>query len=491
MNVYTSMKHTLLIWFTFICGITIAQNWDPYVLGQKSYYVSYDSSELIEVFTDLQSGTPEKYQLEFYKFPSYPDTGICIETLDSINRAEYDLFANDNVIVTADTIYFFSPAYPEDSFFILKHVPVGTTWDIPLSSPATDLEYITIRYDSIGIANILGASDSVKYFSLQTIDSLDIPLTIDEARFTLSKDHGLIELVPVSQLLYAENTINSRYGVYSLKGFIKDGYTVGQSAPSWEDFIQLQPGDILKYRVEGYQIETHFARYIITSVSRLDDRIIVNANFAFDGGLYPHQFTYFKSALQYSFPFRGGLYMLAPFQYSDSTFIEDDRLRVAMMSEWKFYEGFLPGVYKDYNVSYVIQPEYDCTLEMPEGTGSYSLNSYVGMIHYAYSDEVGYSDVSLVGSVLSGNATGNYWPVEITDSQPVDIQVWPNPAITTIQVEISELIDTYVIYSVDGKIALQVNGNTSALDISQLKPGMYMIQIAYNGKLAWTEFVKQ
>ena len=69
-------------------------------------------------------------------------------------------------------------------------------------------------------------------------------------------------------------------------------------------------------------------------------------------------------------------------------------------------------------------------------------------------------------------------------SSPIEVKVFPNPAITDITVEVSEVADKVILHSSSGKVLKQVNTNGRRqikMDVSNLTGGMYTVSVMLNG----------
>lgn len=471
-------------------SVVYAQDWDPYVLNQKSYYIAYDTSTMIEVLADLETGTPDRRELHFYTLPFYNDTIACINGIDSINRLEDWVFGQDSVVVLPDTIFIFSTTSPEEPFYLLKNAPIGASWDVPITYEYADIDLITVSFDSTGVIDLLGVTDSVRYYSLHTTDPQDNPLSLDHVRITLSKQHGFVEIVPIQTLLKGRNEYFHEYGVYQLAGFIADEDTFGLHITRWEDFIQLQPGDILKYRKENTYGTSYEVRYI-QSVLRETDRIVVH----YISGGYDGYMIYYTQSLKWSWLSRGDIYVVAPYDYESDTDYYDLDQSVAKLDDWmcnKDYAIDKISITKWYNIGYAIDLSFGCQVsEMMGYSSGYMLNSIVGMVSYGEGDYDYFQSEELVGSVIGGYAYGDYWEVDVHDAKNTSIVVYPNPAQSSISITAKQCGFDYKVFSFAGILVNAGFASANLVDVSDLDAGLYLLEIRQNKEIYVAKFVKE
>lgn len=68
--------------------------------------------------------------------------------------------------------------------------------------------------------------------------------------------------------------------------------------------------------------------------------------------------------------------------------------------------------------------------------------------------------------------------------QSIEVKVFPNPAITNVTVELSEVVDKVILHSSSGKILKQVDANGRKqieMEVSDLTAGMYTVSVMLNG----------
>ena len=484
------MKAALLSLLLLLNGFIFAQEWEPFVLNQRSCYIAYDTSIIVELLADKQTGVPEKKQLHFYSQPSYTAPINCLSQIDSFNRTLDVTLGQDSLIITTDKLYFFNSIVPNDTFFILRHAMLGESWNIPISDIYADVDTINVRYDSTGVTSIFGITDSVKYYSLHTDNPQDNPLSLDHVQLILSKNYGFIKFVPIRLLLLGRNEYFTSYPFYTLNGFSFEEDTVGIHIPAWNEFVQLQPGDVLKFKTD-YNYNINYTVWTVTDVVK--DATTITVNYITDYG-YSEEVKLYYNALQYALPYRGGVYMTAPVEPEGEESYDEYSTWIAFMDDWQIDTMRVLGEWtmsKTFINRYGASSDY-CTVSEYMGYGTnYTIDSYLGLIAYANGDYDNHYSRELVGSIISGHASGNFWNVsveQIDNNQTIAIH--PNPVTAEILINSTYINDQYTIYSVTGfKVATGILQNNT-ISIPALTPGLYVLEISNQSGISTGRFVK-
>jgi hypothetical protein len=69
------------------------------------------------------------------------------------------------------------------------------------------------------------------------------------------------------------------------------------------------------------------------------------------------------------------------------------------------------------------------------------------------------------------------------------ISLYPNPVEDVLFIEYQKQIENFKIYTLQGQIVFE--GTTKSVDVSQLKIGLYFIQITVDGKTTTLKFIKE
>lgn len=85
-------------------------------------------------------------------------------------------------------------------------------------------------------------------------------------------------------------------------------------------------------------------------------------------------------------------------------------------------------------------------------------------------------------------------PTSINETGDINFNVYPNPAQDQVVITASDVMDNIVIYNVVGEIMLaheNINSTTHKIDINDLAPQVYFIQISVGDKINMTKLVKK
>lgn len=97
----------------------------------------------------------------------------------------------------------------------------------------------------------------------------------------------------------------------------------------------------------------------------------------------------------------------------------------------------------------------------------------------------GYGNIVWIDNVKIVNATGIE---EITEGE---INIYPNPATSTLRISSSEMINEVAIYNLQGQLIQTENGNVQSLNISNLAPGSYIARIVTENGITNKRFIKE
>lgn len=113
-----------------------------------------------------------------------------------------------------------------------------------------------------------------------------------------------------------------------------------------------------------------------------------------------------------------------------------------------------------------------------------------------------------ISDSLDGDATGSgnhggydYWVVKLSPEEPlavqdlesVNIQVYPNPVINTLNIQSKEKIQEVEIYGLDGKMlkSIHINSSKAEIDMSTFPSGTYIIQTKNQEKTKSIKVIKK
>lgn len=136
--------------------------------------------------------------------------------------------------------------------------------------------------------------------------------------------------------------------------------------------------------------------------------------------------------------------------------------------------------------SKVIEPFSFYTVKWTERIGGYQVADIIAIIGPTTADHVQmitcYHDDDIDRKFVSDTTSCDFIPTKINEKQPSNsVSIYPNPCTNTLNIAFSEQLGAIKIniYSVDGRLVqtkwLQQSNN--ALNISDLSPGLYLLQI--------------
>jgi beta-glucanase (GH16 family) len=77
------------------------------------------------------------------------------------------------------------------------------------------------------------------------------------------------------------------------------------------------------------------------------------------------------------------------------------------------------------------------------------------------------------------------------DENKANLKVYPNPATDTLHIETTQIIDKVALFDLSGQLLLSVTENTSLLDISAVKTGIYILKVYASGIIINRKLVVQ
>ncbi|MEZ5013696.1 MAG: T9SS type A sorting domain-containing protein [Chitinophagales bacterium] len=489
-------NHIVLCALLFTFQHVQAQNWDLFPYGQKSFYIYEDTDRLAIIYAD---SVEADIGSTVYRLNTNADVRSLIscydETFDEyINYGGYSAELPLYVTVTDDsTICFWTD--PLDSTFVFyPKLPVGASWTIYNDYPAADFEHVTISCDSASILNIFGTTDSVKYYSLSVDDTLTGDFTIDKLTLVLSKAHGFIEYAGFNILL-VPNNCSDCYKPFRMSGYIASGDTSGITLPKWSDFIQLQPGDFLRYHhfsSTQYGNTSSYTSVTIDSVRKSADSVEVFSSNLFGSG----KTVYYRDALQLFLEGNPGFFYPGPLDIDEHQAIWDQNKSIVNSDYIDIDTNQYPGKMifgKNVFSAWFLDTMFCTLMPLFEADFGYRINAYVGWTSRSYGDPLSYTYSVLVGSILSGHPWGETWPAAIYESDNTEvIPIYPNPTSDLVHIETN--YDKPFSYAILTTSGIRIRNGICAhavLDLSDLPAGLYMIQLATDTESYIAKIVKK
>ena len=173
-----------------------------------------------------------------------------------------------------------------------------------------------------------------------------------------------------------------------------------------------------------------------------------------------------------------------PFDYGG---LHSDRMRYA-------FDGF-----EGTNVEFIPNPQYllnnveVLSIDPNNFTAPTLLGHLVGGIESTGRNIADMNDPSL--SFASGKIYAVYYQattvMDMDEHSPQAIRVYPNPVTDVLRVDLAEPIQRREVLDVTGKTVLQTAWGASTLDVSQLQPGTYFLNVFTKDNLYRSTFVKE
>ena len=83
------------------------------------------------------------------------------------------------------------------------------------------------------------------------------------------------------------------------------------------------------------------------------------------------------------------------------------------------------------------------------------------------------------------------WRKDTRFDKNIIISIHPNPVSNQLNISTTFEIQKLVIYDVTGKQVKYQEGNTTAIDVQDLKSGFYLLEVTINDKKEVSKFIKQ
>ena len=255
------MKKILLSFFLFSSLVNFAQDWNPFPLGQKSFFESnefqfyngFDTSILVlHADTIFDRGN---FQTMFF---SYNDEnyGNCYESVN-FNPYQGPYFQTNNIlnrtrpdsinIINDSIVFFYKTNDPEvhDPILFLPKSAVGETWYSAINIYGAIFNQLQFTCDSVYFDTVVGnVIDSLKIFSVKAFDNVTpVASVFDNQKIIISKNFGYIEMVVFSGNLQSP---------LILIGLENNSTQQGFYYPDFTEYFHLNIGDIVIWR-EDFQ----------------------------------------------------------------------------------------------------------------------------------------------------------------------------------------------------------------------------------------------
>lgn len=488
------MKQIVLITALFLSANLFAQDWALFPLNQKSYYQKGNSEFTLEIlimdsiFNDIQY---------FNKKPLLNISDSCFENLVQYLHPYNDF---DSLISDSGIVYYYCE-YTSLPFIFNTYAEPGDSWTIESDYFGNPFQEITITCDEKYFGTVLTENDSIKVFSL---DAVGTTSSIEDFQVVLSKNHGLIEFISPFQFLVHSS---GDFLQYKLIGFDNEESSRGYTLPGWSQFFDLSTGDIKvwKYTVDAYSpFDPDSYKYFKDSVINVlsyEDSLIIYYDRVI---LYEDGSLGYEYALKEKFSKEGFNTLInSPtnwLAFGNNQYGPYGELNSSVVwfsYSWDMDLSTVPGDTIISNYYYNETHSVDtlnCYVHEYTDTGfDFSINSFSGTTSYCKTDY----GVSECQNLIGYNIDGISWGVQYLTTQIANqsvnygISITPIPAQYSIKINTaSSQFNKFFIFNINNQLISSGELSNNQIDISQLQPGIYFLEVADDEKTLRGKFVK-
>lgn len=487
-----AITFTLCLLITLNC---FSQDWALFPNKVDMYYLLEGTTTPYTIKQDSVFNDGATTHYFFNKISPEGTTQECYDSMLVFTEETYGHYTvtPKEYLLTADSILHYMEDFGSYPAIFKPWAQPGEGWFVVNNSLGSDTDSIQIICDSTSYGSFLGVSDSLKYFSVHNTASYIGTNNIENISFILSKQHGLLRFAPL-HLLLIPSDCPTCYKCYNLIGWYSNISSGGYIGPIWENFIQLSPGDFLKFRhtinAELYS-DDYYVTQLIESVDHYADSIVVNYINA--AGL-PLHYTYYKDIIYntikstFKLPTRMPLSMFTTEQGNSigSGINTGQKMdTITFPGNWILNQSISEIGYID---------ETECLLYQPFETAHIiGWDTYIGNTYAYHYNNAEINEYTLVGYIISGQPYGDYWPLTFEEQIKTKekLLISPNPAINQIQLQISfnSKTDIYI-YDIYGQLKKYIPNSKSTIDISDLSPGSYIVQFFSDHKTGTAKLIK-
>lgn len=486
--------YTILLSIIVTTNSGKAQNWDLFPYGAKLSYLERSTTRFSVLCNDS------------INFDGLNTIYFCnAKAPKSSWQHCYDLL-NASIPYKGNKIYFtgngneyliYNNIDSTNGFYFNTDIGLGDFWAVPIVNPASLYDELTVTFDSIDYINVLGDFDSVRYYSIGVSPEPEEGTIFEGNVFTLSKNHGLLSFPNFGRLVNGSLCPDCML-MKDLVGFIQTDDSMGITIPKWSDYIQLQPDDILVYR-SGTIISSHGVNEVdyfvdkITSVDKYPDSIVVNF---IRNDIYPGRHLFSRSVVQALFEGYNSSYHYGAFEGNHPTLtdgLEDGFYYISSSDGYNINSTrFENATCIEYSLTQAYVDTVDCTRHAYSPT-TYSISSGIGLIS-SYANIYGWVYTqTLVGSILSGHASGEIFASQFGASNKavIEIQLLPNPTSDVIILPIAcNENESYQVYNQYGSLVGRGPADNPVINISDLASGMYVVFVKHDNLNYAGKFLK-
>lgn len=489
------MKKLLFILFSFFIQFGFAQNWELFPEKQFSNFETdtYYDTTLEMTFADTITLSGDASTTYFKYESTMSGLNDCLDELsDYIQNGLLPVSQSsvlphcDSIVEINDTSWLYGSNFI-DKFPFLTKAALNQKW-----YPLPDYSDLYLKCIFSGTGDVLGITDSIKKYKFYK-DADVSPLT--DFTIILSKNYGLIDFLDFNDVCYNPDTDYPEF--HHMIGFKNDLMNIGYQLPAFIDYFPVDAGDIRIWDQYVYNPDPfNFDDYHIYYKDSTTAKIVYTDSIYYEYDLwkkdtngvissYPNQkITFTKTGFEPLFNTIPGWIGLTNNFYC-------------------FDESNSISIWKHSQTNLLI--EDDTTITHFYSAGEYYLDTSDCFVFntadyfagFSVSDKFGitsYNGIQLIGSILNGTDAGitDFNSVSIIDLKKYEVHIYPNPANNFIQIDIpTNKSFLYSIFSFEGKLISTSELTANQINIENLIPGIYILEIKNENEILRGKFIKQ
>lgn len=476
------MRPLLTILLTLTVLLSQAQNWNL-VNADRQLHYSIDTTAWYDATVLVDSITTNGADSIFHLNRIVTECDSCPNDWQfHYLRYNQPTFMQRVAVKNGDSWNIRSP----NSFAVLPHAQLNDTWLFDT------LNNVTAEVTSAISATVLGTTDSIKTISLSNGDSIQ-----------LSKNFGVIDMA---------NETNR----WHLMGAELPDTVHGFKLPGFEEFFDFQVGDVFQYEYgHDYAGFDNYGGFYEKTVS----------NIGFTGGTVNIQYDIYLNGTT---PFYFEYGTIQPYPTQQIAWSADDseifsalnmqlieipelywETQAAIFSPARVLRDSVDLVYKELGsgewpnqVFYEVLDSTEMILVASEEIISQGIEYFrrfgkgLGEAHYDYFNFETYHEHRLIGYIKEGDTTGIIIDIPRTEFDESQTNLWPNPASDRIHSNYGSetKIHGLEIIGIEGKTDQtnwSSNSSSFEVDVSELKPGLYLLRVVTENGTSVSRFIKQ
>jgi hypothetical protein len=483
------MKKLLLSFLLCSSFIGFAQDWNPFPLGQKSYFthenyryntfLTYENdSSIHEYKIDTIINNITHQTLHFnYKIDGIND---CIDNILPAWNFYYNYHDNsrpDSIISRGDSLIFYYNDYQgnnQQTFVFKPLTSLNNSWESTFNGSGFDRLKITC--ESLYYDTIIGSiTDSIKSFSIEAFQgSTPVASVYDSQNFILTKNYGFIHFFNIP-----------------LIGLTKDSISEGYQPPSLSDYFNLDVGDIIIWR-------EHFRSFDGWSDITIYYKDSIDGKFSSTDSIYYsiHRINHLGVQSPYVKEYTKNN-ILSLLNSSTCSFIPESNYNPNNIKLHETSPYFLSNnniLHKSEIYEGKTLNQSNCGFDMISDIFIWNMyNTKYGIFYYGnVVGWVGITRDTIIGSTINGIQEGVMWSTLVTgvnsfENNPT-INIYPNPSASGNFVLESEAAKLVEIMSIDGKTVFTQTINQPKTEIKTgLPKGLYFVKVTFENKKVTTQ----